>query len=79
MDRNFSLDKQRGVRGKLSSQETAAFSLMWRQEEAEMSKADSFRVVTAQACVRGEISLLFTILMFSRSVLKPLPKMVVAM
>ena len=33
-----------------------------------MSKADYFRVVRAQACVRGEMILLFTVLLFSRSV-----------
>ena len=41
---------------------------MWRQGEAEMSKADYLRVVRARACVRGEMILLFAILLFSRSV-----------
>ena len=53
-----------GWGGSFQVKETTS-AKMWRQGEAEMSKADYLRVVRARACVRGEMILLFSIISWS--------------
>ena len=57
-----------GWGGSFQVKETTSAKI-WRQEEEEMSKADYFRVARAQVRVRGEMILLSTVLLLSRSVM----------